>query len=145
MMRMIAVLERLDAVDKVRAGGWCLTRFKKIGSWWVLGRLGARQLAHGSASVIVGAETVAPWIERALEAATAEGALFAAALMARRTDEDGRDVPQATRDHVVKALRRHDASRSWVALVTEGASLSDADARRVFGEALPSGLVLTSS
>src|SRR5690606_8117473 len=48
MMRMVAAFERLPAEAKAEAGALFLERIKKLGSYWPLGRVGARVPFHGS-------------------------------------------------------------------------------------------------
>ena len=51
MLRMVAALERLPAADKALAGRWLQQSIKKVGSWWPLGRLGARSPFHAGRSL----------------------------------------------------------------------------------------------
>jgi len=142
MMHMLAAMERLGADDKARAGGWCLERFKKLGSWWVLGRLGSRQPVDPSTAV--DPATAQAWLDRilAVDWARVQGASFAAALIARRTGDPARDLDEDSRRQVVHRLREVGASEHWVRMVAEGAALRGGDAKRLYGDALPTGLTL---
>ena len=84
---MVGAFEGLTAAQKVRAGQICLQRFKKLGSWWALGRLGSRQPLAGGETVDTA--TASAWLDKVLEADwnTATGADFAAVLLATKTGE----------------------------------------------------------
>ena len=145
MMQMLASLERLPEADKRVTGALLLERAKKIGSYWPLGRVGARTLFHGETDDVVSAAVAQEWLEQllALDWANAEGAAFAAASMARLTADPARDIDDATREAVATQLRKAQVSASWVDMVVRPSDLSDADVRRMFGDSLPVGLRLT--
>ncbi len=138
MVRMVAVLERIAPEDKVRTGSWMLQRQKKLGSWWALGRLGARRPAAGEP---IDPESAARWLDVLLDLdwAQADGAAFAAALIAQRRDDD-RDVDETRRQAVLKRLARENASPHWVVIVQQVAELGSTSDRQLYGEALPIGL-----
>jgi hypothetical protein len=69
-------------------------------------------------------------------------AAFAAALLARMSGDRERDIDAGLRLRVIDALRAGRAPESWVAMVADCQSLSEADEQRLFGEALPPGLRL---
>ncbi len=151
LLRMVANLEHLSATDKVRIGGWLLTRIGKSGDqrvlWWSLGRLGARKPWHGSSHNVIPADEVRPWLERIIreEFKKNSDAALSAALMARYTGDRLLDFDPSTREALVNQLQEAKLPDSWVRLVSEIADLNDSDEQRVLGEALPPGLVLISS
>jgi len=63
-------------------------------------------------------------------------------LLARLSGDRERDVDEALRVRVIQRLRLVKAPVSWVRMVEEIVELDEADASRVFGEALPPGLRL---
>ena len=71
-----------------------------------------------------------------------EAAAFAVAQIARATGDRARDLPEDLRLQIADHLQAAQAAPSWVAMVREVSVLEEADQRRVFGEALPPGLVL---
>lgn len=145
MVQLLAGLERLGRAEKELAGQWFLQRADKVGTWWPLGRLGARVPFHGEARDVVSAEVAAAWLERilALDWARADGAAFAAASIARLSGDPARDLAPELRERVLARLRETGAPASWVDMVSRATALSERDAGRVFGDALPAGLRLT--
>jgi len=145
MMRLVASLERLSAAEKEEAGGWVLHRLDEVrGSWWPIGRLGARQPLFGSAHDVVPQDVAAGWLERLflLDWKRAEGAAFAAAQIARRSGDRGRDLDEALRERVAQRLEAAGSPEGWIRMVREGGELTTRDEVRVFGESLPVGLRL---
>lgn len=146
MVRLLGALERLSGEEKVRAGSWVFARLEKEGkgSYWPIGRLGARQPLYGSVHDVVSAEVAAEWLERLFELDwnRAEGAAFAAARIATRTGDRNRDLSDELRERVAERLRAVRAPESWLRLVLEGGELSEQDRVRVFGDTLPVGLRL---
>ncbi len=143
VLRLIAALERLPAEQKEEAGGLVLERAEKLRAWWSLGRIGSRAPFRGERRDVVPVPVAEAWLRRVLELdwATAEGASFAAVMLARRTG-DARDVDARLRAEVVARLEAAKASPRWIDLVETAGDLSAGDAKRVFGDALPAGLRL---
>jgi hypothetical protein len=106
--------------------------------------LGTRVPVYGSAHDVVPTTAAAVWLEQvlALDWRTVAPAAFAATLLARRSGDRERDMDEALRQRVMQRLRATKAPQSWVRMVEETAELDEADAGRVFGEALPPGLRL---
>ncbi|MCA9541178.1 MAG: molecular chaperone DnaK, partial [Myxococcales bacterium] len=144
MIRLLGALERLSPAQKVQAGEWFFARYSKLRSYWPLGRLGARELMDGDAADTVPVSVAEAWLGRLFEAdwATEDGAALAAVLLARATGDAGRDVDPALRGQVARRLGDIKAPSRWVSLLTEAADLSSADAKAIFGDALPPGLRL---
>ncbi len=148
MARLAAVLERLPAARKVELGAVLLARLARKGEspqlWWAVGRLGTRVPAYGSAHDVIPAATAAAWLERVLELdwKVVTPAAFAATLLARLSGDRERDLDEPLRARVGQRLRAAKAPASWLRMVEEVVELDEADAGRVFGEALPPGLRL---
>lgn len=145
MMQLLATLERLPADDKQAIGELLLLRAKKLRSYWSLGRVGARNPFQGDPADVVPAAVAEAWLERllALDWSTAEGASFAAASLAALTADATRDVSASSRKTVAERLAKTGAPPSWIDMVTRPTSLSEGDAKRMFGDSLPVGLRLT--
>jgi molecular chaperone DnaK (HSP70) len=148
MVRLAAVLERLPSATKAELGGWLLQRLEKPSepteSWWALGRIGGRVPFHGSAHNVVPTATAEEWLDAALRRDIKKEPHpgFAAALLARMSGDRERDLDPAQRQRVVERLRAAKAPESWIAMVSEVKALTEADEKRIFGEALPPGLKL---
>lgn len=145
MMRMVAALERLPAADKSLAGARFLEQAKKLGSYWPLGRVGARVPFHGGSSNPVPKEQAEAWLQKLLELdwAKADGAAFAAASLARVTGDGSLDVSVALREVVAQRLTEISANATWVDMVLRPTSLDSSFAKRVLGDSLPAGLRLS--
>lgn len=144
MMQLLATLERLPAADKRTIGELLIERAGKLGSYWSLGRVGARVPLSADAEV-VGPEIAEGWTEMllSLDWATAEGASFAAASLVSITGDPARDVSPRLRATVAERLAKAGAPGSWIEMVTRPTARSEGDAKRMFGESLPVGLRLT--
>lgn len=145
MMQLLATLERVPASEKQAIGELLLQRAKKLGSYWSLGRVGARVPLQGDATDVVPPAVAEAWLDQllALDWATAEGASFAAASLAENTGDPARDVSPALRAKVVERLGKAAAPASWIEMVTRPTARSEGDATRMFGDSLPVGLRLT--
>ena len=149
LLRMAASFERIAPAHKSQFGGWLLQRLQAGATaelWWALGRLGARQPLYASAHHVLPPDQAQAWLQRIASAhpdwARSEPAAFAVAQIARATGDRARDLPEDLRAQIAAALQAAHAAPSWVAMVREPTVLDEADQRRVFGEALPPGLVL---
>jgi hypothetical protein len=144
MVRMLAAFERLSPAQKQVAAEHWRRHFKKVSSYWALGRLYAREPLFGEASNVVAPEVAAAALETLFELdwKGADGAAFAALLLARVTGDPARDLPEALRKRVRSRLRDIDAPAPWLEMLTQRARLSESDAKRSYGEALPPGLRL---
>lgn len=147
-VRLAGALERVPAARKVELGTRLLERLgsknESNQTWWALGRCGARVPFHGSAHAVVPAGVAAGWCEAALAVdwQTAPPAALAATLLARRSGDRVRDLPDTLCGRVAERLRALRQPESWVRMVEAVVELDDADRKRVFGEALPPGLRL---
>ncbi|MDB5930666.1 MAG: putative chaperone protein HscA/DnaK [Polaromonas sp.] len=157
MLRLGASLERIPADYKAEIGDWLLGRLqaalKKQAApdsagdslaLWALGRIGARQPFYGSSHDVVAAEKAADWLHAllALDWKRLDAAGFAAASIARVTDDRVRDVPPALREQVMARLAASHAPPAWAEMVRHRVELDEAAERRVMGESLPPGLKL---
>ena len=122
-------------VKRVKAGDF------KESELWCLSRLGARKLFYGPINLVVPPATVTRWVEALLKLPAAGDALAA---MARRTEDPTRDLPAATREAVRRKLETLPHADRLLA-VLEGEEEDDGALGRIFGEELPSGLVLAES
>jgi molecular chaperone DnaK (HSP70) len=122
-------------VKRVKAGDF------KDSELWCLGRLGARKLFYGPINLVIPPATVSRWVEALVRIPAAGDAL---AGMARRTEDPTRDLPAATRDAVRSKLQTLPHADRLLA-VLDGEEEDDGALGRIFGEELPSGLVLVEA
>jgi molecular chaperone DnaK (HSP70) len=149
LLRMAASFERIEPADKTQFGGWLLQRLRHGATaelWWALGRLGARQPLYASLHHVLPPATAQDWLAQiaaiAPDWARHEAPAFAVAQIAQATGDRARDLPEALRLQIAEQLEAAHAAPSWAAMVRAPTVLDEADQRRVFGEALPPGLVL---
>ncbi|MDB5851286.1 MAG: putative chaperone heat-shock protein [Rhodoferax sp.] len=149
LLRMAASFERIEPADKMQFGRWLLQRLERGATaelWWALGRLGARQPLYASLHHVLPPATAQEWLAQiasiAPDWARVEAAAFAVAQIARATGDRARDLPEDLRLRIAGELHAAHAAPAWAAMVREVRVLDEADQQRVFGEALPPGLVL---
>ena len=145
MWRAASSLELLPIGTRTELGEALIKRVKagdyKESELWCLSRLGARKLFYGPINLVVPPATATRWVESLLKVQAAGDALAA---MARRTDDPTRDLPQATRDAVRAKLQTLPHAERLLA-VLDGEEEDDRTLGRIFGEELPSGLVLVEA
>jgi molecular chaperone DnaK (HSP70) len=142
MWRTSASLELLPVGTKTELGD-ALVRRVKAGDFreselWCLSRLGARKLFYGPINLVVPPATATRWVEALLNVAGAGDALAA---VARNTGDATRDLAPAVRETVRRRLASLPNGERFLA-VFEGEEEDDRTLGRIFGEELPSGLVL---
>jgi molecular chaperone DnaK (HSP70) len=141
MWRAAASLEHLPIGTKTELGDALIRRVKtgdfKESELWCLSRLGARKLFYGPMNLVAPPSAAARWAEALLNVANAGDAL---ASLARRTEDPMRDLPAAAYQNVKRKLESSPHAERLLAAL-EGEEDSRA-MERIFGEELPSGLVL---
>src|SRR5438874_954364 len=142
MWRTASSLELLPLGTKTELGEALIKRVKagdfKESELWCLTRLGARKLFYGPINLVIPPATVARWVETLLKLPNAGDAL---ASLARRTQDPTRDLPAASVDAVRTRLQSLPHADRLLA-VLEGEEEDDRTLGQIFGEELPSGLVL---
>ncbi len=143
MWRTASSLELLPIGVKTELGDALVKRIKagdyKESELWCLSRLGPRKLFYGPINLVVPPATATRWLNAVLNLGGAGDAL---ASMARRTGDPTRDLPEATREIVRAKLVTQPHSDRLLA-VLDGEEEDDRTLGRIFGEELPSGLVLS--
>ena len=145
MWRTASSLELLPVGAKTELGD-ALVRRVKAGDFrdtelWCLSRLGARKLFYGPINLVVPSTTATRWAEVLVNA---NGAADALAAIARHTNDPTRDLPSPTREAVRRKLSALPNAERYMAMF-EGEEEDDRELGRIFGEALPSGLVLAGA
>jgi molecular chaperone DnaK (HSP70) len=145
MWRTASSLELLPLGTKTELGDTLVKRVKtgdcKESELWCLSRLGARKLFYGPINLVVPPTTVTRWAEAVMSLPNAGDAL---AGMARRTEDPTRDLPLATRENIKRKVQAM-AHADRMLAVLEGEEEDDTTLGRIFGEELPSGLVLAET
>jgi molecular chaperone DnaK (HSP70) len=138
MWRAAASLELLPLQTKTQLGDSLIAQAKRgemvDNCLWCLSRLGARKLFYGPINQVLPATTAARWVDALAKIPKSDDAMVA---IARRTGDGTRDLPPATRDMI-----RGRISESLVPAL-EGEA--DQDLGKIFGEELPSGLVVAAA
>jgi molecular chaperone DnaK (HSP70) len=142
MWRTATSLELLPLGAKTELGDALVKRVKagdyKESELWCVSRLGARQLFYGPINLVVPPAAVTRWAEALLNIAAAGDVLAA---LGRRTDDPMRDLPAATRQAIRSKLEAMPHAARLLG-VLDGEADDDRALGRIFGEELPSGLVL---
>jgi len=146
MWRTAATLELLPVGTKTELGEALIRQGKTTGfretGLWCLSRLGARQLFYGPINLVAPPAAVTRWVEALIDVPSAGDALAA---MARRTDDPTRDLSPATREAVRRKLESLPHAERLLATLDGEEEADERALGRIFGEELPSGLVLTSA
>ncbi|MFW8630431.1 Hsp70 family protein [Vibrio natriegens] len=149
MVRLSASLENLEVEDKVLLATWFLSKainqnqFQQA-HWWAMGRLASRTPLYGSQHNVIPREQAEQWLPKLLDQNWQKEPMiaFAAVMICRKTGDRLFDISDDYREQVLAKLKQSKVPESWVSLVEEVKELSDSESKRVFGDALPSGLTL---
>ncbi|WP_019276624.1 Hsp70 family protein [Vibrio coralliilyticus] len=149
MVRLSASLEHLEVEDKVLLASWFLSKainhnqFEQA-HWWALGRLASRTPLYGSQHSVIPREQAEQWLPKLLEQNWLKEPMiaFAAVMICRKTGDRLFDISDDYREQILAKLKQSKVPESWVSLVEEVKELSESESKRVFGDALPSGLTL---
>jgi molecular chaperone DnaK (HSP70) len=139
MWRTVSSMELIPAANRIQLGDALIRQGKGSGYsdniLWCLARLGARRLFYGPANQVLTPAIATRWIEALIAVPKADDALVA---MAAKTGDPVRDVSPTTAAAVRQRLQD-----PGLILQLEGEAERDERALgRIFGEDLPSGLVL---
>ncbi|WP_172564391.1 Hsp70 family protein [Vibrio navarrensis] len=151
MVRLAASLEQLEVEDKVLLTSWFLSKalnhnqFEQA-HWWAIGRLASRTPLYASQHRVIPREQAEQWLPKLLEQNWQKEPMiaFAAVMICRKTGDRLFDISDDYRQQVLNKLQQSKVPDSWLTLVSEVKELSESESKRVFGDALPSGLHLVS-
>ncbi|MBI3209923.1 MAG: molecular chaperone DnaK, partial [Candidatus Solibacter usitatus] len=140
MWRTAASLELLPVGTRTELGEAIVKRVKsgdyQESDLWCLSRLGARKLFYGPINQVLPAATVARWIDVLAKTSKATATIAA---LACRSGDSTRDLSEAS----MAVARKACANDEEALAVLNGESERDTAALgRIFGEELPSGLVI---
>ncbi|RJX69524.1 molecular chaperone DnaK [Vibrio sinensis] len=149
MVRLAASLEHLDVEDKVLLTSWFLSKALNSNQfeqahWWAVGRLASRTPLYGSQHNVISREQTEQWLPKLLEQDWLKEPMiaFAAVMICRKTGDRLFDISDDYREQVLAKLKQSKVPDAWISLVEEVKALSESESKRVFGDALPSGLSL---
>jgi molecular chaperone DnaK (HSP70) len=137
MWRTASSMELIPAGNRIQLGDTLIKQSKEDFVLWCLSRLGARQLFYGPANQVLPAAVASRWIEGLLAVPKADEALVS---LARRTGDPVRDVSATT----FAAVRARLTDPQLIAQLEGDAERDERALGRIYGEGLPSGLVLGS-
>jgi hypothetical protein len=135
MWRTASSMELIPAVNRIQLGDALLKEAKEDYVLWCLSRLGARQLFYGPANQVLAPSIASRWTEALITVPKADDALVS---LARRTGDPVRDVSAAT----FAAVRARLTDPQLIAQLEGETERDERALGRIFGEVLPSGLVL---
>ncbi|MGO9240244.1 MAG: Hsp70 family protein [Bryobacteraceae bacterium] len=142
MWRCAASLELLPAGTRTDLGNAIVKRIRAgdatASDYWCLARLGARRLFYGPNNQVLPAATAQRWIEALIKIPQAAECL---ARLAQQTGDLTRDVGPGTLELVRKTLAALPDGGPFMKIL-EGEGRDSESLAQVFGEELPSGLVL---
>ncbi|HDY7752031.1 TPA: hsp70 family protein [Vibrio vulnificus] len=151
MVRLAASLEHLEVEDKVLLTSWFLSKalnqnqFEQA-HWWAIGRLASRTPLYASQHRVIPREQAEQWLPKLLDQNWQKEPMiaFAAVMICRKTGDRLFDISEDFRQQVLTKLKQSRVPEAWVSLVEEIKELSESESKRVFGDALPSGLRLVT-
>jgi len=135
MWRTASSMELIPPVNRIQLGDTLIKESKEDYVLWCLSRLGARQLFYGPANQVLAPSIASRWIESLLTVPKADDALVS---LARRTGDPVRDVSTAT----FAAVRARLTDPHLIAQLEGETERDERALGRIFGEGLPSGLIL---
>jgi len=144
----MANMERLITKDKVRLGNQLVKILspKKAPSQmiWALSRMGQREPLYGSVDRVVAPKDAWPWIKTFLTGPwnDPKAIVNALVLMGRKTGDRMRDLDDEQREKVIARARDLGAGKKTIKPLSEVVAISTGDEKVIYGEALPTGIVL---
>ncbi len=143
----VANMERLSVKDKIEYGRLLLSEFHskkaKPQLLWALSRIGARELLYGPVDRVIPPDEIENWISYLMgkEGINIKVAGTAISQMARKTGDRMRDLAPEYTNQVIQWMREHDLADE-AKFLTSIKPMATREENAIFGEALPSGIVL---
>ncbi len=147
ILRMASVLEKISVSSKKLLGDYifsALAAGRDIQFFcWCLARVAGRVPFSGPVNLVIAGDDVAKWIESLLSINTVnDSMLMALSRMSAMTGDRHRDIGDDLRNRVIDFLNANGAPESYIKPVEEIVEEELIDSDVLFGEALPSGLIL---
>ena len=143
----VANMERLTIKDKIEYGRVLLKEFSsqkvKPQLFWAISRIGARELLYGPVDRVIPPDEVENWILTLMDGEWENIKAVGSAIsqMARKTGDRMRDLEPDSLEQVHKWLEKHQLSEE-AEILTKIKPMSAQDESAIFGESLPSGIML---
>lgn len=148
----LANMERLLVKDKIKWGRILLSEIKpkksKPQHFWSLSRIGARNLLYGSLDRIIPPEEVSLWVETILSQNWRNRKPVGTALaqLARRTGDRTRDLDSKVIERIIDWMSGDMHNKKYftphLRFLKEVVPMAKQEESEIFGESLPSGIVL---
>ncbi|MDM8538569.1 molecular chaperone DnaK, partial [Desulfobacterales bacterium HSG17] len=144
----VANLEYLLVKDKINWGRQLLSiiRSQKAApqNIWSLSRLGARELLYGPVDRVIPPKEAVSWIKQLMnkEWKNPKPVCSAIAQMSRKTGDRMRDIDREFISEIITYLSQYDFTESDIKFLKQIVLLEKKDESAIFGESLPSGIVL---
>ncbi len=148
MQMAAAGMERLAVKDKIRLGQLVLTDLQSKNprpqQFWALSRIGARELLNGPIDRVIPPGLIQGWVEALITGNWADHGPVGQALLhlARKTGDRTRDMDSAVIDRISNRLSGSGFSSDQLRVLFEVIPLREQETSAIFGEGLPSGLIL---
>ncbi len=148
MWMTLANLERISEEDKVARGKQLLKglspRKVRPQHWWALSRIGAREPLYGPIDRVISPDVVAVWTQTILSENWKDPRPVGMALsqMARLTGDRKRDASPAVIKEIIDWLLPHEWATPYIHVLEEVVPVASQEESRIFGESLPSGILL---
>jgi molecular chaperone DnaK (HSP70) len=145
-----ASMERLSIKDKIRLGNLLLTDLQskkaKPQQFWAFSRIGARELLYGPVDRVIPPAEISPWIEALISGNWTNPVPAGHALLqlARKTGDRARDVDPAVVERICDWLSRQGFLDDQLRVLSEVVPYRRQETGTLFGEDLPSGLILST-
>ena len=143
----VANMERLTVKDKIEHGRALISNLHPAKSkpqlFWALSRIGARELLYGPVDRVVPSGEAGEWLNRLMAVDWNNPKPVGAAIvqLARKTGDRMRDLAPDLMDRAIAWLEKHQLKEEtkWLTSVRH---IARQEENAVFGESLPSGIVL---
>jgi len=143
-----ANMERLLVKDKISLARKLISTLKPGKTpkqfFWILSRIGARELLYGSVDRVVSAKEVSSWIKKIykMEWRTTDPVVLAIPQIMRKTGDRTRDVEDELVSMVIPWLQQMQATELSLKMIQHVVTIKYFEESMIYGESLPHGLVL---
>jgi len=144
----LANMEMLLVKDKIKWGRILLSEIRpkkcRPQHLWALSRIGARELLYGPLDRVIPPEEIRSWIETLLSQNWRNPKPVGLALvqLARKTGDPVRDIDSNTVKRITDWMSQLESFLPYLKLLKEVIPMEKQEETTIFGESLPSGIVL---